>query len=608
MEDENEVLDWGNEDDEQQHQELQRKASLADLDARRNSGDADDVEDSVSLGDDEDEQDRYDSQEEDTNGLNNEDSKPASTPKSTSQNNSQQQSHSSRDLRRDDSSTTQLNSSAGSPQRNQGSMNQQSPQRSQSFTSTTRITHALPPKPVVTNVPFLHPSHPSIVEATAMSTRATGRSESSQSTVNGTSSTTASTGTGGGKSASSGPLDPDSTPLPPGWEVRYPRGGGRDIYYYNIQTQESTWSRPVSSSTSTSRSGHTRRRRGSTISAGDRSFSPPNSDLSHSQELRSNRAPPPGQPDILDPQTGPNSGLSYKDRHYRPAGAEDDPSPTENSRRVDRNDVDPRFNPQPERAFTPPASPHRSRERERSLSPPLVANSAPPRGRDVRPSRGARSSRGGRLPNTDADLATHRNRDPPVDFGSSRGNWGSEFPEAPNDFNGHQQAHRRPQRQHHHQNADPPFEAPPFEERPTMHRNGSTRSRNRDREHARPMEMHEIRTQNMTAPSTLSASSHHPYPHLSCSSTAMVAPALPQRRAVWCPRLDIESLVEAAHRVLLLPPLSITLSSASLLPSPRNRLKDAHHGLPILPPFFVLSPPNVHHYPSCFSSFLFFSF
>ncbi|KAF9455878.1 hypothetical protein BDZ94DRAFT_1136262, partial [Collybia nuda] len=224
MEDENEVLDWGNEDDEQQHQDLQRKTSLADLDAKRNTGDADDAEDAVSLGEDEDEQDRYDFQEEPGNGTNEDENKPVSTPKSTSQESGQQQPHSSTDLRRDDSSTTQLNSSAGSPNRTQGSTNQKSPQRSQSFTSTTRLTHALPPKPVVTNVPFLHPSHPSIVEATAMSTRTTGRS--------------------GGKSLSSGPVESDVTPLPPGWEVRHPRGGGRDVYYYNIQTQESTWSRP----------------------------------------------------------------------------------------------------------------------------------------------------------------------------------------------------------------------------------------------------------------------------------------------------------------------------------------------------------------------------
>ncbi|KAF9455877.1 hypothetical protein BDZ94DRAFT_1277072 [Collybia nuda] len=118
------------------------------------------------------------------------------------------------------------------------------------------------------------------------------------------------------------------------------------------------------------------------------------------------------------------------------------------------------------------------------------------------------------------------------------------------------------------------------------------------------VEVRENRTQSITAPSTLSASSH-PYLHPSCSGTAMVAYALPQTGEMWYSRLNIESLVRAARRVLLLPPLSITLSSASL-PSPRKRLKDAHHGFPIFPLFlFCFFTPCIITPPSCFSSSLF---
>lgn len=245
MEDENEVLDWGNEDDEQQHQELHRKSSAVDFDMRH-SGDVDDAEDTVSLGEDEDEQDYYVHQQNSSNGASHsKESKLVSTPKSTS---SVQQSQSTHELKREDSATSQRQSSIGSPQRNQNSTSQQSPQRSHSF-STPRITHALPPKPVVANVPFLHPSHPSIVEATAMSTRTAGRSESNKTKVNGSSATTLSTtGAVGGKSSLSGAVDSDSLPLPPGWEARRPRSGS-GVYFYNVATLESTWTHPVSSST-----------------------------------------------------------------------------------------------------------------------------------------------------------------------------------------------------------------------------------------------------------------------------------------------------------------------------------------------------------------------
>jgi hypothetical protein len=119
---------------------------------------------------------------------------------------------------------------------------------------TPALVHALPPKPVLSTVPFVHPSHPSIIEATAMASRA------DRDTRNG---------------------DADDA-LPPAWEVKYPRHG-RGVYYYNIHTQESTWSRPAAPST-----------------------------LDTPLSTRNGES--------LIPRVGrPESGdMSYADRHYRP--------------------------------------------------------------------------------------------------------------------------------------------------------------------------------------------------------------------------------------------------------------------------------------------------
>ncbi|KAI9568002.1 hypothetical protein HD554DRAFT_1998950, partial [Boletus coccyginus] len=94
------------------------------------------------------------------------------------------------------------------------------PTRAQSIGT---LVHALPPKPVVSSVPFVHPSHPSIIEATAMASRA------DRDKRNG--------------AASNASVADYNDSLPPAWELKYPRNG-RGVYYYNIHTQESTWTRP----------------------------------------------------------------------------------------------------------------------------------------------------------------------------------------------------------------------------------------------------------------------------------------------------------------------------------------------------------------------------
>jgi hypothetical protein len=576
MEEENEVLDWGNEDDEQLHQETHRRASVAEIDFKNGMGDVDDAEDAVSLGEDEEEEDYLAYQQQDPSE--DAESKDKETLLSKSAN-KDQLSPSSLESQRQNSSTTHNPSSvAGSPHRNQSLTDQPhpSPQRSHSF--TTRLTHALPPKPVVANVPYLHPSHPSIVEATAMSTR---RSESLKNKSNGPSSTTVSTT--GTKSSGA------DAPLPAGWEARNPRGGGLKVYYYNSQTKQSTWDRPVSSSTATpslkeSRGRSTRRRRERSHSAGGRPSSPSKSDQPILQEhSRSSRAQlnVQGDSDITDPQQpSQQSGeLSFEDRHYRPQETHDNPGTADN-RQGDRND-DP--------TSTPPASRHRSREhmhgrdreRGKSLSPTRSAAPAPSRGRDSRSSRGSRGSRGGRHGPaiTDADSSMQRDRDHSLaDFSLPRNSWDHAPSVDLNSNNGHQGAHRQ-QRQPppHNSNFDPPFESHAFEDRPPLSRNGSTRGRNRGRE-SRAMEGREQqnRSQNLsTTSSTLSASYHPSSPPL-VSLHGHGSVSTPRE---LCPRLEVQSLVEAACRVLI--PVSITLYSASL-PFPVDSWTLAHHGFHLL--------------------------
>lgn len=199
MEEENEVLDWGNEEDE--HHPANAQFS-------------EDADDAVSLGDEEDEQAFY---VQETNGgpplargsEGDYVDRPYSREMSVDQffQPQQQDAHIN--------SVTQANTS------NQ----KESPKRSQPLLQP-RLTHALPPKPVASSMPYIPPSHPSIVEATAMSARTRDHKRNVATTEK---------------------TSPYKEPLPPDWEIRHPRSGGRTCYYYNVVTHESTWSHPVSS-------------------------------------------------------------------------------------------------------------------------------------------------------------------------------------------------------------------------------------------------------------------------------------------------------------------------------------------------------------------------
>ena len=358
MEDDNEILDWGNEDDE--HHETQRKP-LFDGYLRDIGGHDAEDSDCVSLGDEDEDNQKYRT-ESNANGSSNakdimESQKRPSTPQQTSLTiGAKHDSHS--EATHEKLSTPRKSSfSEDSPRRKNHSRDRSSPpQRSQLIPG--RLTHALPPKPVATKVPpYLPPSHPSIVEATSMiiSPRAAGRETKKN---NGVSSTTA--------------ISSTAEELPQNWEYRESRNGdGR--YYYNIETHVCTWEKPVSSLPSASNHAESRSRRRRSSSTGHRRRTPPDSNPHQSQTTRARRnsAHMPSDREIDDSTKTALlvPALSYEDRHYRPAG--EPSSAVVEIRAMDRypDVMNGRGSSRSRYDRMPPASPPPSRKRDRSLSP-----------------------------------------------------------------------------------------------------------------------------------------------------------------------------------------------------------------------------------------------
>ena len=252
MEDDTEVLDWGHEEED----------GVAAHGSERRTFSIDDAEDAVSLGgDEEDEFLTYQSRvPQDTGHC-------AHSPPKSSRQSRQDPSKGRSDSPRAHHSPDQLTERTGSGDQSL------LPGRTHTFGT---LVHALPPKPVVSSVPFVHPSHPSIIEATAMASRADRDKRN-------------------GAGSKAGVYDHNDSLLP-GWEIKYPRNG-RGVYYYNIHTQESTWTRPTVPTI--------REKRGE---RSDRRDDPPDKSLSARNEGG------------LIPRVGraESGDMSYDDRHYRP--------------------------------------------------------------------------------------------------------------------------------------------------------------------------------------------------------------------------------------------------------------------------------------------------
>ncbi|KAF5351111.1 hypothetical protein D9756_008315 [Leucocoprinus leucothites] len=99
-------------------------------------------------------------------------------------------------------------------------------QTSHTLPIPTRLTHALPPKPVTANIPYVPPSDPTIVEATAMASRPNKKVDTS------------------GRELKDGSRSDHIGPLPPQWEIRFSRDRPNEFYYYDLRYKVSTWDRP----------------------------------------------------------------------------------------------------------------------------------------------------------------------------------------------------------------------------------------------------------------------------------------------------------------------------------------------------------------------------
>ena len=336
MEEDSEVLDWGNEDDEQQYEQRVHNQHIGAIES------VEDAEDAVSLGGDEDDAEHYYAYQSTSNQDPQESSLPA--PKAASVPLQQQlASHGNRELQRD------LSGSSHTPQAQSSPQQQPSTRPSQSQ-SLGKMTHSLPPKPVLSTIPFMQSTHPSsIIEATAMSLH---RDKKSNGSI--------------GKPISSGDAG-DS--LPPDWEIKQPRSGGGGVYYYNVRTHQSTWTRPVSGSILPTKDKDRVRTQTSdsrpSVRSGNSSPSRPSEQLKPSRSGRSE-----------EPQAPP-SALSYDDRHYRPGETAQIANVVE-KRREERFDSN-------KRSSTPPRSP--------KMTPGLPLRPPSPIGRGRDEKRSSRSHR-----------------------------------------------------------------------------------------------------------------------------------------------------------------------------------------------------------------------
>ena len=385
------------------------------------------------------------------------------------------------------------NTSQESPPGRRSSKNQRSPQPQQA--NTTRLTHALPPKPVMVNAALLTPSQSSIAQATrmtSMSPRTAAREV---------------------KKLPPTPVKPAPDPeLPPGWEARRSRDSDR-VYYYNKDTKKSQWTLPVSNLPSSSSGGASQSRHRPT---GGRCVSPSDSDPHHPQtsrpNLHSSRVPLENEPrETIRSRTPDQDNLSYKDRHYRPGEVT---SAIVEVRSMERSEViSGRFPSKSRYDRSSSKSPTRQRRRPRSNSPSPTTRPPPQqhsRDKDYPSSRSnARlTDRERRNSYTNADSSMQRDHEASQPQAGHTGRkWiaSSHIPSA--DFSGSDLETRRP-----HRTPDEDvrmFDEPPADNRnrPAPRRRANSREPHRDREPPRHDMREQLNGQSFaSAPSTLSAS------------------------------------------------------------------------------------------------------
>jgi hypothetical protein len=220
----------------------------------------------------------------------------------------------------------------------QMSQPQQSPHSSaQVSQSHAKLVHALPPKPVVVSGSFPVPQS-QLLEASAMA-QSIGRQDRERR-----------------HSSNGKPVSSGEEPLPPDWEVRQPRSGGRDVYYYNVRTHMSTWTRPDLDV--------------GKVIQGDRGRR--ETDVQPPSKIQRDRSSPERSAPLRPARSEqPSSGnMSFEDRHYRPGG---DTQPASSiNKREDRSLPKKLFYIDPPRPFTPELDSSRVQSRvERDEAPPI---------------------------------------------------------------------------------------------------------------------------------------------------------------------------------------------------------------------------------------------
>lgn len=247
MDEDTEVLDWGHEEDDYPSYDTRRSRENMGEPHYNVDGDCDDT---VSLGGDEDDLGvvyAYQSI------SHQEKLKSSEVPR-----------HRDRDHHRESSHSGARQTSHLSP--------------SHSSHQHAKLTHALPAKPAIAN------SSMAVIQSQLLE---------ASSMIN-----------GHDRERRNSLKKPVGEPLPPDWEVRNPRSGGSEVYYYNTKTHESTWVRPILAPPKGSLEWDEPAECTSYQSAeGARARSPRNGHTS----------PPKGRAEPLLPQD-----MSFDDRHYRP--------------------------------------------------------------------------------------------------------------------------------------------------------------------------------------------------------------------------------------------------------------------------------------------------
>lgn len=294
----------------------------------------------------------------------------------------------SRPLRRESSDSSQHHHQSQQQQQRQRTPANPSVQRSPASPQLRRtqsqkreVTHALPPKPVVIPAPFRAPTHSSIMEASTMADPMVRSPDKDKRHVNG---------------SSSKPISSSDDPLPPDWEMRRPRNQetNNEIYYFNIRTEVSQWTRPTDSGKAVSPSRSRDKDRvapSASYSYGKEGEHRPATatQLERQPETRSSRRPEPSRPS--PPQEV--EVTSFGDRRYHSVDRAQ-PPPRRRTPDIRRDDRSPphTHNHNSARSFFPEAN-HGSPKRTRPERDPLPSQILPSR-QEVIVDRPMRSRRG----------------------------------------------------------------------------------------------------------------------------------------------------------------------------------------------------------------------